>query len=179
AGRLLAAPAAMHMKVHLAPAGESLGRSELVVGFAYDGVPPHLGEKLEEFVRAARGTGDVSVAERAWRLFHRPAGSRGLPKRLGLLGMGKRSKVDTEALRRAVAVVQARAEAVGVPAFDLWIAPDDCGDVAPFDAGAAIAEGLVLGSYRYAPPRKEKPKPRKAQTATVRFAGSGAVKTAF
>src|SRR5690606_36863881 len=32
---------------------------------------------------------------------------------------------------------------------------------------------------RYEPPRKEKPKPRKAQTATVRFAGSGAVKTAF
>jgi leucyl aminopeptidase len=70
-----------------------------------------------------------------------------LPRRLLLLGLGERSKVDAEALRRAASGALNRARELQVAHFTLGVEGN-----LPVDAhvaGQALAEGLVLGSYRY------------------------------
>ncbi len=165
------------MKIRSESSSASLSRSELTIGFARDKSSPDLGTALAPAVERARKTGDLSSSARSWSMFHRGEGATKEPKRLGFVGLGKGGDVDAEALRRAAAVAQSKAEAAGVTAFDLMVGEQDLGSVDPFVAGAAIAEGLALGAYTYQPPSKDKPKPRKAQACSVRFDGAG--KAAF
>ena len=157
------------MKIRLDSVTAPLTRSELVLAFALDKSVPDLGQSLADAVRRAKATGDLNSETRKFSLFHRVDGAKGEPKRLGFVGLGQPKKVDAEALRRAAAVGQAQADAVGVAAFDLIVTAADHGSVTPFAAGMSIAEGLVLGAYRYEPPRKEAPKARRAQRASVRY----------
>jgi len=158
-------------------------RGELVLALAVDGAIPDAGPQLKPAVAAAKATGDLKTAWRSTNLFHQsqPArGAKGHCKRLGFVGLGAAATVDTEKLRRIAAVAQAAAAEVGVETFGLCVGKQALGPVAAFEAGQAIAEGLVLGAYRYEPPRQQKPKTQKA--AICQVAGVGMEKrdaTAF
>ena len=158
------------MKLRLLTSAPKGARSELVVALAFDGTTPALAADLVAAVRAAKATGDLTTELRKTSLF-RPDG--GGAARLLFVGMGKAKELDTERLRRAAAIAQAQAEALGVERFQLRLNAEDLEKVAPDAAGRAIAEGLVLGAYRYEPPRKQKPKPRKGQLCDVIFVGRG------
>ena len=59
------------------------------------------------------------------------------------------------------------AEDAGAASFALVVPGKALGKLDAEVAGAAIAEGLVLGAYRYQPPQKEQPKARKGQVCEV------------
>lgn len=158
------------MKIRFQTSSKDLSRSDLVIGFAQTKGKPALAGVLADATAAAEATGDLPRAARKWCLFHSGKGVRGL-KRLGIVGLGDAQKLDTEGLRRAVAVAQCRAEAAGVTTFDLVVGETDHAGIAAFDAGVTVGEGLVLGAYRFEPPRKAKPKPRKGQSASVHYVG--------
>lgn len=69
------------------------------------------------------------------------------PRRLLLVGLGKRESVTAESVRRAAAEAVRRARELQVAAITIGAAGD-----LPLDAetaGQALAEGLSLGAYRY------------------------------
>jgi leucyl aminopeptidase len=148
----------------------ALTAAELTACFAPDGQskPPHA--SLAAAWRSARATGDLKTEFRAQSMFH-PAGKG--PRRLLCIGLGKPDATDTERLRRAAALAQVKAEQVGVAAFALAVRDEDRGKVAPEAAGRAVAEGLILGAYKYEPPSKRPGKPRRAQRAEVVYGGQG------
>ncbi|MCA8944193.1 MAG: leucyl aminopeptidase, partial [Planctomycetes bacterium] len=157
------------MKISIQSSTQGRSRPELLIGFAHDGAAPDLGKDLVDAVKVAKATGDLATDLRKTSLFH-PSG-RAAPKRIGFVGMGDRKVCDTERLRRGAAVAQQHAEGCGVGAFVLKVGAGDHQGVDAAAAGQAIAEGLVLGAYRYEPPRKDKAKPRKAQRAAVEYTG--------
>ena len=159
------------MNIRLLPAGTPAAGADLCIGLAFTGPLPDLGKSLEPAIKAAQSTGDLNREYRKFSLF-RP-GTKGAPKRLGFVGMGKRDEVDSERLRRAAAAAQHRAEVLGVDRFQLWISEKDHQDLDPEVAGRVVAEGLILGGYRYAPPRRKKPKARHAQSCEVGYLGNG------
>ena len=127
------------------------------------------GDALADALKAAKATGDLKTSFRAVAVFHQPKG-RG-PKRLGTVGLGKAQDVCTEKLRRAAALAQGRAEGCEAAELTLVVPANAVKKSKPLAAGMAIAEGLVLGAYRYEPPRKDKPKKRHAQRAAVAVVG--------
>jgi leucyl aminopeptidase len=163
------------MKVRLAPSAE-VDRAELLFALAFEGGRPKLSGDLDLAVKAAKATGDLHTGWRKVSVFY-PRG--GPVKRLGFLGMGKRADLDAERLRRAAALAGERAEEIGVRELCLMVSKADHGDVPAEAAGRAVAEGLVLGAYRYQPRRKAKPEPRKAQAAAVAYDGPAADRRAF
>ncbi|GAB4137663.1 MAG: leucyl aminopeptidase [Planctomycetota bacterium] len=145
-------------------------RSPLVVCFVADGKTPWAGQALEAEIARAKATKDISGSPREFRLFH--SEKRCPWRRLGFVGLGKPEKLDAEALRRAAAVAQRSAEQLGVEKFTLVVSERYGGPSLEADRiASAIAEGLVLGAHRHEPLRKEKPKPRRAQDATVVWLG--------
>ncbi len=122
------------------------------------------GDALQPCLRAAKATGDLRTSFRAVNVFHQPKGSR--CKRLGVVGMGKAAEVRTEEL--------------DVTAFSLVVPANLVRKSKPFAAGMAVAEGLVLGAYRYVAPSKQKPKKRAAHKCAVAAVGlSGADEKEF
>lgn len=156
------------------------GRSEFVVGFAFDGRTPDLGAAAADLVAFAKGTGDLGTGFRKVSVFHAPAGARGaVPKRVGFVGMGKPAEITAERLRRGAALAQQRGEALGVAKAVLVVDGKDHKGVAAADAGRAIAEGLVLGAYQYDAPSKKKAEARKGQVCSVRYGGGARERAAF
>jgi leucyl aminopeptidase len=159
------------MKIRCIAPKDTIPKIDLVAGFAFSGNRvPDLGKGLKNAVQKAKKTGDLAHGFRKASLFH-PELRGGGPKRLLFVGGGKRSDLDSERLRRMAAVVQAQAEEAGASRFQLVVHADDHGDVDAFHAGRAIAEGIVMGAYRYEPPRKEAPKARKGQNAEISYRG--------
>ena len=156
------------MKIRIGK-GVSSARVDLVVGLASEGVVPLAGPGMARAVTAAKQTGDLRAGFRTVSRFH-PTG-KSMPKRLWFVGLGKAKEVNTERLRRAAAVAQAQAEELGVRSFRLCVDAKAMPGIESQDLGAAVAEGLILGSYRYAPPRKEAPKARKGQECEVLLQG--------
>jgi leucyl aminopeptidase len=155
------------MKIRIASGGSS-ARAGMVVALTCDGEPPQAGPGLEAAVRAAKATGDLRGRFRAVSLFH-PDGKG--PKRLVFVGLGKPKEVDQERLRRAAAVAQSAAEDAGAESFRLVVPATLLGGVGAEAAGAAVAEGLLLGAYKYEPPQRETPKPRRGLDAEVAMVG--------
>jgi len=131
-----------------------------------------LGAALQGALKAAKATRDLKTAPRAVGVFHQPKGAAF--KRLGVVGVGRAADVTTEELRRAAACAQARAEALGVAAPSLVVPASVVKKSKPFAAGMAVAEGLVLGAYRYEAPRQQKPEKRSGQAFAVASAGLSA-----
>lgn len=73
------------------------------------------------------------------------------PRRLLLVGLGKRDKVTAETIRRASATAVQQARSLQVPAISIGVAADVPLD--PEVIGQAFAEGIELGAYRYWPYR--------------------------
>lgn len=143
-------------------------KSELLIAMAFEGSAPNLGPGLAAAVRKAKASGDLTSDLRKTSLFYP---ENGRPKRIGFVGMAKRADVDTERLRRAAAVAQAQAEAIGAKSFHLCIDEKDHRGVSPKDAGIAFTEGLILGAYKYQPPAKAKPKQRQGQAVEILYRG--------
>ena len=160
------------MKIRLGKGGPSVSADILVVVLVGDDVEPDAGPALRTAIAAAKATGDLKTAFRSTAMFH-PAG-KGVPRRLAFVGLGKPKDLDTERLRRAAAVAQSLAEDAGAARFLLCLGPRSLGPVAAEAAGRAIAEGLLLGAYRYAPPQQEPPKARKGQDGEVHLLGGDA-----
>ncbi|HLQ37448.1 MAG TPA: leucyl aminopeptidase [Planctomycetota bacterium] len=154
------------MKIRIQRAVPS--RADLVLAFVVDGERPDAGKGLAAAVAAAKATGDLKLSFRNVSLFH----PRGSVPRLGFIGLGKGKELSTERLRRAAAVAQATAEDCGIDRFVLVVGQQALGKTDAAAAGSALAEGLLLGAYRYEPPKKDKSKPRKGQDCTVVFLGS-------
>lgn len=151
------------MKIrHVSPAAAS--RGDAVYVLAPDG-RADAGEALKKALQQAKATGDLKTSFRAVRVFHQPKGSA--TKRLGVVGLGKVADLDTERLRRVAALAQASAAGRECASFSLIVPASVIKKAKPFAAGQAIAEGLVLGAYRYDAPRKEKPKKAHALQAQV------------
>ncbi len=165
------------MKIRVSASAEVSAKSDLVFGLAFEGKTPQLGSSLQGAVKAAKATGDLAPAFRRVSVFYprREAGVR----RLGFVGMGAVGDVSTDRLRRAAALAQQRAEQLGVREFGIVVGAADHKKIGAEAAGVAVAEGLVLGAYRFEPKRKEKPKPRKGQAAVVYYRGAAGDGKAF
>ena len=157
------------MKIRSIPPGQKTTHKELLVAFASTGKNPNLGASMQTFVKKAKATGDLSTDNRAVSLF-RPDG-RGAAKRVLFVGMGKRSDVDAERLRRAAAVAQKRAAGIKVKGFRLLVNSDDHQGLAADVAARSIVEGLILASYKYAKPSGTKPKPPHANQVELQYVG--------
>jgi leucyl aminopeptidase len=73
--------------------------------------------------------------------------SAAAPRRVLLVGLGKAEKLNGESLRRAAATAVQRARELQVSSFTIGAAGELPGE--PAQAAQALAEGLVLGGYRY------------------------------
>ena len=159
------------MKIRLvAASGKS--KPELLVALAYAGPNPDLGGAYSAFVKKAKSTGDLSTDTRATSIFY--AHDAKSAKRVVFCGMGKRADITTETLRRAVAVIQKKAEALKVKKFRLSVQAGDHKGLDAEVAGRVIAEGLILGAYRYEKPTGTKPEKRHGQHAEVLYRGKDA-----
>jgi leucyl aminopeptidase len=140
-------------------------RGEVVCVLVVEGAVPSAGGSLRARIAAAKATGDLKGAFRSVATFHQ---GKGAPcQRLVTVGIGASSRIDTERLRRAAAVAQATAAEHGAKSFSLVVPKAALGKVAPAAAGMAVAEGLALGAYLYAPPRQKPATSRPAQAAAV------------
>ncbi|MCC7398816.1 MAG: leucyl aminopeptidase [Planctomycetes bacterium] len=158
------------MKIRRVPAAAA-SRGEAVFCFVVNGRAPQLGAPLAAVVAAAEASGDLQGKFREVTVFRQPA--KAACKRFVGVGLGDADAVDTEKLRRAAAVAQASAAELGVPTFSLLVTDRAIGKVAAADAGQAIAEGLGLGAYKYAPPRRPTGKPAKVVAASCQLAVVG------
>ncbi|MBL8752000.1 MAG: leucyl aminopeptidase [Planctomycetes bacterium] len=156
------------MKSRIVPVAAA-SRGDVVFVPLADGVEPDAGPSLRAALQAAGATGDAKGTFRSVAVFHQPAKSP--CKRLATVGLGKASQVDTEKLRRAAAVAQQQAAELGVASFGLVVAKAALGGCSLQAAGAAIAEGLALGAYRYDPPRQKPAKDKKANACLVGLVG--------
>ncbi|HLU38909.1 MAG TPA: leucyl aminopeptidase, partial [Planctomycetota bacterium] len=151
------------MKIRILPDGAAPPRTDLIACLVLDGdrAAPH--PELARVWSGARATGDVQSDFRKVRLFH--TGDKRWP-RLMTVGLGKPDEVTSERVRRAAALAQSHAENAGVRTFLLAAGrvPSAVGAEA---FGRAVAEGLVLGAYRYVPPGKKQRDERSAQEAQV------------
>ncbi|MCA8977410.1 MAG: leucyl aminopeptidase [Planctomycetes bacterium] len=164
------------MKIRHATVAAS-SRGALVFVLATETGTPDAGPALSQALGAAKATGDLKRSFRSVAVFHQERKSA--VKRLGTVGLGAAKEISTERLRRAAALAQARAAAIGVDEFALIVAAGAIGEVDAAEAGHAIAEGLELGAYRYDPPRQQKPAPRHAQSVSVALVGSAQQQKAF
>ena len=105
-----------------------------------DTVDAALGGRLAAFLEEAGFSGKASETLVV------PLAARSLAKAAVLVGLGPRSEVTTDVLRRAAAAVARRASKATSVATTLATAPDD---LDPNVAAAAVAEGMALGSYRF------------------------------
>ena len=160
------------MKARVLPVPAKLPKCTLVCGFVFDGETPELHADLRIAIARAHATGDLLGEFRSVSLFHQ--GTRDPVQRLGFVGLGKRKDLTTERLRQVAALAQGRAEAQKIEHFVLLVGADDHGHIEPADAGRAIAEGLILGAYKYQAPSKTKPKSRHAQRCDVIYLGKAA-----
>ncbi|HIG12103.1 MAG: leucyl aminopeptidase [bacterium] len=136
-----------------------LSRTALVVVFACEGARPKLpgGVKLP-----AAALEDFKGAAQKLRLCDATAGNA---RRVLLVGLGPREQVDGEIVRRAAARGAKKADAISV-ANAVFFVDTSCAKLAGGEEafGCAVAEGAVMGHYRY-DGGKSAPKARKLKQA--------------
>ena len=154
------------MKLTSASSSKKLPETGLLVVLAFEGarpevpngiqLPPHAFDEFKGEFREARLVD----------------ANKGPATRVLALGLGKKDALDVEKLRRAAAIGVQRAEASG--AATCAILADDA-TVAkaggPERAGVALAEGAILGAYRF---EKGKSKPKEAKLKATTILGAGA-----
>jgi len=143
---------------------------------------------LPEGATPAIGNGKGSALELAARLLRRKEWKaefrsdlllygQEAQDRLLLVGLGPAKEVDAEKLRRAAAVGLARARKLKVKTVGLSLEGAALKSIKPAEAGCALAEGLLLGSYK-TPTSAKKPDEKSAGMLTVRL-GASRQKEAF
>jgi leucyl aminopeptidase len=116
-------------------------------------LPPRLAAKLGGGVGAALASGDFR-AKRGETLTVYPDGAAA--KRIVLVGLGPERDVDAESLRRAAGSAVGLAAARGATSVG-FVLPA-LRRVRPAAAAQAVAEGAVLGNYRFDGYRTQKKK---------------------
>ena len=143
-----------------------LGRTELLVVFATKGKKPELPEGLELSAAAKK---DFTGKARETRLCDPIAGDA---KRVLMVGLGEGKSLGAEELRRAAAVAVKAAEALGVASATVLLSEALEKSLGGADAaGVAVAEGLVMGAYKYDELKSARTKP---SLSSVLALGSGA-----
>jgi leucyl aminopeptidase len=104
-----------------------------------------LDRSLGGVIRSAIASGDFR-ARRGEKLLLYPTRGRS-PKRVLLLGMGREDDLDSEALRRLGASALGDARDKGAARVSIRV-PSPKG-LSPAETAAALAEGAVLGAYRF------------------------------
>ena len=96
------------------------------------------------------GCGDFKGREGQTQLLY-PRGDDLPAERVLLVGLGKASELDLESVRRASATTVKQAERLGIDRLATLMHHVElvADRISPEDAGRAIAEGAVLGSYRF------------------------------
>ena len=97
---------------------------------------------LPEDLASVPGAGDARGGYRKLAVLH-----PGTPERVLALGLGDPGELDAEKLRVLGAVIAK--EARRLEASSIAWAIGELGPVAPADAAAAIAEGVIMGAYRF------------------------------
>jgi leucyl aminopeptidase len=156
------------MKIRLLTSATSPAK-ECLLGLAYEGKNPDLGDTLQAMVKVAKKTGDLDTSDRATSVFY-PAG-KGLPLRIGFVGAGNRRDVTAEKLRRAAAVAQKLASSHKAKTFRFVLHEDDHKGIEAGVAGRAVAEGIVLGAYKYKKPSGTKAPAQYANSAEIFYTG--------
>lgn len=128
--------------------------ADLAVLVAYEDVP--LPEAVAGLIEADDFSGRL---KQSVLLYPRGAVA---PRRLLLLGLGKREALSADLVRQAAALATQKAQDLQVSAFTIGL--NGSAPLAPALAGQAFAEGLELGGYRYL---IYKSSPTKEQTHTV------------
>ena len=132
--------------VRAAPAGHQTPM--LAIAVARGALPPSLVE-LDQAAGGAlhrlAGAGDFTGKRDEAAVMY-PTGPAG---RIMLVGLGKREEVDRAAIRRAAAVAAKRMRGLGVAHGAFHLPVEARGDVAPANAGQAIAEGLAQGAWQF------------------------------
>ncbi len=154
------------MKLQIKDRKAKLDTTPLLVLLACEGEAPVLPTGVS---LPASATADFTGKFRQTRLADPIDGSA---ERVLLIGLGKRKECNWEHLRRAGALAGKRAEALGMASATVWVSGenDEAGCGAD-SVGQALAEGLVMGSYRYV---ECKSKSKKSKLARVMFVGAGA-----
>jgi len=157
------------MKLTSVPASKRLSGTGLLALFAFEGGTASRPD-LPAGVKIPAGALDDFKGEfREARAIDAVAGPA---KRVLVVGLGKKDGLDPEKLRRAAAICVQRAEGAGAPNATI-LADDATASQAggPERAGVALAEGALLGAYRF---EQGKSKPKGAKLQATAIAGSGA-----
>ncbi len=148
------------MKLNFQKLGTRIPNTDLLVLFVFEGEKPKLPAGVELAKVATAGfKGELREARVA-------DAQKGPADRVLLLGLGKAKDLDPERLRRAGAITSLRAEALGAPTCVLLVHDAVVEKLGGERAGVALAEGAVLGGYRY-DENKSKPKQAKHESTTI------------
>lgn len=134
-----------------------LDAHELVAVLAFEGEKPETGKEL-------------AVRDYAWKgflgEFRETRTADAAHQRVLAVGLGKPAAFDAERMRRIGALVAQKAEAAGAKSCALIVPRALVEKLGAETVGVAVAEGVVLGSYRF-DKRKSKPKAAKLETFAI------------
>lgn len=88
-------------------------------------------------------------------LWHAPADGRSRCSRYLLIGLGPRTDFNLERYRRCLGAALVEADRIGAARAAVALPPGEFGEAEARDLGTAIAEGALLGTYRFDRYRRE------------------------
>lgn len=134
-----------------------LDAHELVAVLTLEGEKPETGKEL-------------AVRDFAWKgflgEFRETRSADAAHQRVLAVGIGKIASLDTERLRRIGALVAQKAESAGARTCALIVPRAIVEKLDAADVGTALAEGALLGSYRF-DKAKSKPKAQKLESFAI------------
>ncbi|MEO6708259.1 MAG: M17 family peptidase N-terminal domain-containing protein, partial [Planctomycetota bacterium] len=132
-----------------------LGKTDLLVVFHHERAKSALPAGVEVHATAL---GDLRGEFRELRLADALAGPA---KRVLFVGLGKTAEITSERLRRVAALAVQRADTIGAASATIWCDAELARQAGDEEiAGIALAEGALMGAYRYTR-FKSKPRARK------------------
>ncbi|MEY2785559.1 MAG: hypothetical protein RL277_1769 [Planctomycetota bacterium] len=148
------------MKISFQSLGTRLPSCDLLVLCTLEGEKPRIPAGI---TLPKHGLSDLKGEFKELRLCDATAGPA---KRVLLVGMGKKNELDPEKARRLGAWAAQRADALGAASLALVAHGSLSEALGPQRMGQALAEGLMLGSYRYEE-HKTKKRESKLKSALV------------
>ena len=153
------------MKLTTKTSTKKLQSTGLLVLFASEGSKPD----LPAGVKVAPGAFDEFKGE--FREARVADAVSGPAKRVLAVGLGKKGPPDLEKIRRAAAIGVQRAESLGAASATILADGVADGSAGAELAGSALAEGALLGSYKF---EKGKSQRKEAKLKSTTIVGSGA-----
>ncbi len=140
-------------------------KTDLLVVLFAKGEKLALPKAFDAAHKAAKAAGDLPAEYRKSCLLY-PAG-KATQRRLLLLCAGDKKRLDPERLRRLSAMACKRAEALGAADYILCTGDAVLAACDERLTGVALAEGAVLGSYKYQIPSHKKAEPAKCKSGVL------------